>query len=183
MQAPREVQAVILVRHDCKATNLSDLKGCKLTLAPTLKDHARLFWERKRAEDMEDGDFCSTEKVSTVHDGIHKLLESEADVTVADHADWSYFEKLYPGAAKNLKVLARSEEFPATVLVFKKGTLPDVVLSKIRDGFLGAHENSKAARIMKIIRIDRFSAIPEGYEESLRVCRKCYPKPLVLAAK
>lgn len=175
---PREIQAVILVRHDCKANNLADLKGMRLALASTLKDHARLFLERKRAEDMDGGNFCSTEKTATVHDGIHKLLESEVDVTVADHADWSYFEKLYPGPAKNLKVLARSEEFPPTVLVFKKGAIPDFVLEKVRDGFLTAHENAKAAKIMKIIRIDRFSAIPDSYDESLRECRKCYPKPL-----
>jgi len=175
---PREVQAVILVRYDCKATDLAGLNGCKLALAPTLKDHARLFLERKRSEDMEGGNFCSTEKASNVHDAINKLLDSEVDVTVADSADWSYFEKLYPGAAKNLKILAKSEEFPPTVLVFKKGALPEPVLVKIRDGFLSAHEASKAARIMKIIRIERFSIIPDGYDESLRVCRKSYPKPL-----
>jgi ABC-type phosphate/phosphonate transport system substrate-binding protein len=175
---PKEIHAVILVRHDCKATTLADMKDSKLALAPTLKDHARLFWERKRAEDMDGVTLCTPKKAATVHDGINSLIDGEVDVTVADHADWNYFEKLYPGPAKNVKVLTRSEEFPQTVLVYKKGSLSEDALGKIRNGFITAHENPKAARMMKMIRIDRFSTIPDSYDESLRTCLKLYPKPL-----
>ena len=67
---PREIQAFILVRWDCKATTLGDLKGTKLALAKASRDHARLYLERKKAEDMGDGGFCSTESADTVHDAI-----------------------------------------------------------------------------------------------------------------
>jgi len=175
---PKEIHAVILVRYDCKATTLAEMKDSKLSLSPTLKDHARLFWERMRAEEMEGPTPCAPKKVANVHEAINSLIDGEVDVTVADHADWSYFEKLYPGPAKNVKVLARSEEFPQTVLVYKKGSLSEETIAKIRNGFLTAHENPKAGRMMKMIRIDRFSTIPDTYDESLRTCLKLYPKPL-----
>jgi ABC-type phosphate/phosphonate transport system substrate-binding protein len=173
---PKEIQAVILVRRDRKATELGDMKGCKLVLSGTLKDHARLYLEKRRADC--DGSFCSTEKASTVHEGIQKVIASEADMTVADIADWNHFQKLYPGPSKNVKVLAQSEVFPQTVLVYKKGTLDEATLTKLRDGFLSAHENKKAARLMTTIRIERFDAVPADYDATVAACLKTYPKPL-----
>jgi ABC-type phosphate/phosphonate transport system substrate-binding protein len=174
---PREIQAFLLVRWDCKATGLSDLKGTRLALATTSRDHARLYLDRKKAEDMGGGGFCSTEPADTVHDAIHKVIEGEADVTVVDGAAWNYFQKLYPGASTNLKVLARSEVFPPTVIAYKKGSLDDGALQTIRAGLLTAHDSSKAAKLINLIKIDRFDEIPGGYDDMLKACRKLYPAP------
>ena len=35
----------------------------------------------------------------------------------------NYFQKLYPGASQNLRILARSDVFPPTVVAYKKGAL------------------------------------------------------------
>lgn len=174
---PKKLTAVLIVRSEDKAESLRDLKGKKLVLASTLKDYPRLFLEKQKAEQMSGGDF-STTKVDNVHDGIHKVIGREADVTVADFASWNYFQKLYPGASKNLRVLAESEEFPATVLIYKKGAVPDDVLKKIHDGFLTAHENKKASTLMSAIHIERFAEVPSGYDDALKACRKAYPTPL-----
>jgi ABC-type phosphate/phosphonate transport system substrate-binding protein len=172
---PREVRALLLVRWDCKATSLSDLKGTKLALAKNLRDHAQLFLERKKADDMSDGGFCSTEKADTVHDAIHKVIEGDADVTVTDGAAWNYFQKLYPGASQNLKVLAKSEVFPPAVVAFKKGALGEATISTIRTGLLTAHEASKGDKLMSLIKIERFDEVPTGYDDMLKGCRKAYP--------
>lgn len=173
---PREVQAFLLVRWDCKATTPADLKGSKLVVARHLRDHARLFLERKKAADVAGG-FDATENVDTVHDAVHKVIGEEADVTVADGASWNYFQKLYPGASQNLKVLARSEVFPPTVVTYKKGTLDDATAKALRTGLLTAHQASKGARLLNLIKIDRFEEVPAGYDDMLRSCRKAYPAP------
>ena len=175
---PRDVQAFLLVRWDCKATGLGDLKGQKLALAKNNRDHARLFLQRKRTEDMGDGGFCSTEKADTVLDAIHKVIEGDADVTVADGAAWSYFQKLYPGSSQNLKVLAKSEIFPPAVIVCKKGGLDDAAVKKFRDGLLTAHQASRGAKLMDLIKVEKFEDLPAGYDDMLNSCRKAYPTPL-----
>lgn len=175
---PRAVQAFLLVRWDCKAMSLADLKGTKLALAKTSRDHARLFLERKKTEDMADGGFCSTEKADTVHDAIYKVIEGEADVTVADGAAWNYFQKLYPGASQNLKVLAKSDVFPPTVVAYKKGSVSEATVQTIRTGLLTAHESSRSAKLMDLIRLDRFEELATGYDDMLKACRKAYPSPL-----
>ncbi|HEX3149767.1 MAG TPA: PhnD/SsuA/transferrin family substrate-binding protein [Gemmataceae bacterium] len=175
---PPEVQAFLLVRWDCKATGLADFKGQKLALAKNSRDHARLFLNRKRAEDMGDGGFCSTEKADTVHDAIHKVIDGEADVTVADGAAWAYFQKLYPGNSQNLRVLAKSEVFPPSVIVCKKGALSDDAVKKFHDGLMTTHESAKATKLMAVIKIEKFDELPKGYDDMLKACRKTYPTPL-----
>jgi ABC-type phosphate/phosphonate transport system substrate-binding protein len=176
---PKKLTAFILVRSDDKAESISDLKGKKLVLATTLKDYPRLFLEKQIAEHMSGGDL-STSNAETVHEGIQKVIGREADVTVADFASWNYFQKLYPGASKNLRVLAESDEFPATVLIYKKGAIPDNVLKKIHDGFLSAHESKKSSGIMTAIHIERFDEIPAGFDNALKASRKGYPTPLAV---
>jgi len=175
---PKEFQGLILIRSDSKAKGLGDLKGSKLVLASTLKDHARLFLNKRRVDEMGDDKFGSTVEADSVHEGIHLVQDQKADVTVADFADWSYFQKLYPGPSQNLKVLAKSDVFPPTVLAYKKGSLDDAILKKIRDGFLNVHKSPKGARMMGMIRIERFDPVPADYDENLIASRKAYPKPL-----
>jgi ABC-type phosphate/phosphonate transport system substrate-binding protein len=173
VERPKEIRALLLVRGDAKV-DLEHPQNAKLAVAANLKDHARLFLN----EQKHGSEFAATQKTATVHDAIHAVLKGEADVTVADTASWDYFQKLYPGPSKNIKVLAESAEFPARVLVYKKGAVSDEVLARVREGFTGAHKNSKAGKLMTAIRIERFDAIPEGYEKSAQDCLKRYPKPL-----
>ncbi len=174
---PKEISAVLLVRADCKAKDLGDLKDKKVAIATTLKDYARLFLNKQHDEHL-SGSELRTASVDTVHDGIFKVIDGSVAVTVSDSASWNYFQKLYPGAAKNVRVLAQSDEFPPTVIVYKKGAMPDDVLNRVSKGFLTAHKNHKASIIMAAIRIDRFDKLPAGYDNALKACRKAYPKPL-----
>lgn len=174
----KDVQAYLLVRHDCKGVNLADLKGTRLVLATGMRDHPRMFLEGRRALEMKGAEFGTTGNADTQHDAIHKVLENEADVTAVDSAAWAYFEKLYPGPCQNLRVLARSEVFPPNVIAYKKGSLDDATVKAIRDGLASAHENAKAKRMMSVIRLERFDIPPENYSEMLKACLKAYPKPL-----
>lgn len=174
----KEVQALLLVRHDCKASNLAEMRGAKLVIATAMRDHPRMFLEGRRAMEIKVGGFGSTEKVDTQHDAIHKVMENEADITAVDSAAWAYFEKLYPGPCQNLRVLARSDVFPPNVIAYKKGSLDDATIKAIRDGLSTTHENPKAKRMMSVIRLDRFDSPPKNYDEMLKACLKAYPKPL-----
>ena len=100
---PREVQAFILIRHDNKAASLGDMKGAKLVLAAGLKDHAKLFFEKRKSEELGSETFCSLAKTSTVHDAIHKVIDGDADITAVDQASWSYFQKLSPARPRMSK--------------------------------------------------------------------------------
>lgn len=174
---PKEIQAFVLVRHDQKGTSLSDMKGTRLIVAAGLRDHARLFLDKKQAEDMTSGGFCSTSKAATVQDALYKVIESEADVTVADQAAWRYFQKLYPGASQNLRVLAQSDVFPPTVIACKKGKLTDEQLKKVKDGLMTAHQSKQGGRLMGMIKLEKFDELPTGYMDSIKSCLKLYPVP------
>jgi ABC-type phosphate/phosphonate transport system substrate-binding protein len=171
------VQAFLLVRYDNKAAHLGDLKGGRLALPSTSRDHARLFLDKRRTEEMGDARFASTEKTSTVHDAIHQVIEGEADVTVTDQAAWNYFQKLYPGASQNLRILSRSDVFPPTTIAYKKGALTDETVKRFREGLMSAHQSSRVSKVMNLIKVDRFEDVPATFEESLKACLKSYPAP------
>src|SRR5262245_7899211 len=177
IEKPKEIRAYLLVRHDRKATGLGDLKGGKLAMTDTLKDHARMFLAKRKADEMRGGDFAETVKTATVHDAIHKVIDGGADVTAADQAAWVHFQKLYPGASGNVRVLSESDAFPPTVLVIKKGGLDDAMVQKMRDGFLTAHQSAKSARLLTFMRVERFAEVPAGFEEAAAECKKEYPAP------
>jgi ABC-type phosphate/phosphonate transport system substrate-binding protein len=171
----REVLAFLIVRHDSEAS-LAELKGRRVVLATRLKDHARMFLEKRQAEERGGRGFHAVAPVDTVHEAIEKVLDGEADLTVADHAPWNSFQKLHPGRSKNLKVLTKSEEFPPAVLVYKKDGIDEAALTKLREGFLTAHKTAKGARLMGLIRVEKFDVVPE-YEEMVKKCLKAYPAP------
>lgn len=174
---PKDVQAFLLVRYDCKAESLGELKGGKLAIAKGLRDHAGLFLEKEKAREFKGEGFASVEKTSTVHEAIHTVMDGDADVTIVDSSSWSYFQKLYPGPCQNMRVLAQSEVFPAGTIVYKKGTLDSATIKAIRDGLTMAHKNPKGSRMMNLIRIERFDAVSTSYNGLLKACLKCYPKP------
>jgi ABC-type phosphate/phosphonate transport system substrate-binding protein len=174
---PREIQAYLLIRWDCKAAHLGELKAAKLALATGTRDHARLFLERRKAAEMGGGDFSTTVKAATVHDAINQVIDGEADVTVADHAAWNYYQKLYPGASQNIRVLSRSEVFPPTVIACKSEALPDETVKRLREGLLTAHQHSRTSKIMNLIKVEKFDEVPAGYDDALKACLKAYPAP------
>jgi ABC-type phosphate/phosphonate transport system substrate-binding protein len=98
-------------------------------------------------------------------------------LTVADHVSWTSFQKLHPGTTRALRVLGQSEDFPPAVLVYKEGGLDETALARLRDGLLTAHKTAKASRLMGLIRVEKFDAVPAGYEEAVRACLKAYPAP------
>ncbi len=176
---PKNVQAFVLVRVDAKAVGMGDFRGKRLVMASTSRDCARLFLRKQESETLASKEFGSLEKAQTVHEAIHKVIEGDADLTVVDSASWNYYQKIYPGRSRNLRVLSRSEVFPPTVLAFKKGRLDESTLKAIRAGLLVADKNPKAVRIMNLIRIDRFETVPEHYDAAVKSCLKAYPSPLV----
>ena len=175
---PKEVQALILVRYDCKAANLADLKGSTLVMSSVLRDHARLFFEKRKTDELGSETLCSTSKAGSVHDALHKVIDGDGDVTVCDLASWNYFLKLYPGPAQNLKILAKSEVFPASVVVHKKGAISEEMVKKFRDGMMTAHQNPRGQKLMGTIKLDRFDNLPENYDQQLKDILKAYPAPI-----
>jgi ABC-type phosphate/phosphonate transport system substrate-binding protein len=172
-EKPKELRALLLVREDSKL-NCGEFRQAKLALPSKLRDSARLFLNLQKGE----GGFASTQQMPTIHDAIHAVLKGEADVTVADSASWNYFQELYPGPSKSLKVLKQSDPFPQSVLVYKAGSIGDDELKKVRDGFLSAHSNPKVKKLLTTIRIESFEAVPMDYDASIVACLKAYPKPL-----
>ncbi len=175
---PKEIRAYVLVRQDSKLTQITDLKGQKVAVPKTSRDQAKLFFDKKLAEnDISTASFGESIKADTVENALHMVVDGDADATFVDHASWNYFQKLHPGRSSNLKELAKSDLFPPTVIAYKKGSLDEATLKKLRDGLLTAHDTKKGQILMQTIKLEKFDTVPEKYNDTLKECLKQYPAP------
>ncbi|MCX7665167.1 MAG: phosphate/phosphite/phosphonate ABC transporter substrate-binding protein [Gemmataceae bacterium] len=175
---PKELRAYVLVRQDSKITQFPELKGQKIALPKTSRDLAKLYFEKKLAEnDISTASFGEIVKADTVENALHMVVDGEADATFVDHASWNYYQKLHPGRSSSLKELSKSDPFPPTVIAYKKGSLDEATLKKLRDGLLTSHENKKGQILMQTIKLEKFDPVPEKYTDMIKECLKQYPTP------
>jgi ABC-type phosphate/phosphonate transport system substrate-binding protein len=170
------IQAVILVRADCDAKCVADLKNRTLTVPTGTKDHARLFLEREyhKAGVRPAANICTP---MLAHDGIEDVIEGKAEVTVVDRAAWESYQLLNRFRAKKVRVLDSSEIFPSGVIVYKKGCVSPEMLERFRAGLMSAATDSQGKYLLNLIKLKGFDDIPASYEKQLSDCLKAYPSP------
>jgi ABC-type phosphate/phosphonate transport system substrate-binding protein len=168
-------QAYLLVRWDCKAKSLGDLKDEILILPPGMKDPAKLFLEQQKKAYLGAGNFKAILSATSVRDAIHDVIEKKAAVTCVDALGFEDFQATFPGPFKNLRILAKSEIFPQACIAIKKGQLDDRTAKKFQDTLLKAADLEEGKRMMTLWKLQRFEPVPAAYEKQLTDCNKTYP--------
>ena len=89
--------------------------------------------------------------------------------------DW--YGRIKPGCHSGLKVIKRSEVFPAAVIVYRKGAIDEETLQRFRKGMLEAHQNPRSNELIRMWSLTGFERVPDDYQETLTNIRKAYPAP------
>jgi ABC-type phosphate/phosphonate transport system substrate-binding protein len=175
----RHLHANLVVRWDCTAKDFGDLKGKILALPRRSREHCHLFLERHCRElGMEPKEYF--DKVvchGGVEDALDDVIRGKVQGAIVDSALLEWYGRLKPGCHSGLKIVKRSEVFPAAVIVYRKGALDDATLQRFRKGMLDAHQNTKSNELMRMWSLTGFERIPEDYQQTLTDIRKAYPAP------
>jgi ABC-type phosphate/phosphonate transport system substrate-binding protein len=171
------VHAVVLVPQDSKAATCADLKGKTVGLPADSREHCRLFFDRRCVAPG-----CCPEKFfgrvvypGDVEEALDDVVDGKLDAMVVDGLTLEAFQKLKPGRAARLRTLRRSEAFPAAVVAYHPGSLSDDLLTRFRDGLLGASSSRRGQRLLEMCKITSFKLVPDDYEEMLKAIAKAYP--------
>ncbi|MBM4067670.1 MAG: hypothetical protein FJ271_01810 [Planctomycetes bacterium] len=176
----RSLSAHLVVRHDCPATSVADLKGGALALPMRTKGHCRLFLERlcQAAGAAEPkSHFNVMERCANVRAALDELVQGSVDAAVADGEFLQSYAQLKPGCFEKLRILAQSETFPAAVLVHRPGVIDPQTLRTFRDGLIKAHRSITGRDRMLMFKIGAFEIPPVDYDEQLADIRSAYPPP------
>jgi ABC-type phosphate/phosphonate transport system substrate-binding protein len=172
-------RAVVVVREDNK-TDVAGLQGKTLALSKLVREHCRLFLERRCVQKGQPMDkwFGKITTPRTSEDALDDVAENQAVVTVVDEVEMEAFRKKFPKTGAKLRVLMESEKFPAPVIAYVSGKADEDMLKKLRAGMIGAKSTERGRNLMELCRITGFEAIPADYEQSLTDILKAYPPPM-----
>jgi ABC-type phosphate/phosphonate transport system substrate-binding protein len=173
------LRAFVIVRRDCPAKGLGDLKGQTLTLPRNGRPHCALFLER-RCHDLGQPSDKLLGKIALSpcnEDALDEVVDGTAQATVMDSVSWACFKQRKPGRAAKLKIVQKSEVFPAAVVAYYPGSLDKKSLRRFREGMLSAHESTLGKSLLTMWKLTGFEEVPEDYEQLLSDIVKVYPPP------
>jgi ABC-type phosphate/phosphonate transport system substrate-binding protein len=172
---PEPCQAFCLVRADCAAKTIGDLKGQKMSLPPMYDDQCPLFLTHLKTQFMKGGDFSEVIKEKSGVDAIFDVIDKKSACTTVDRLTLEYFESAYPGPYKNLRVLCESGIFPDACIAIKKGSLSPEVVEKLRSTLLDARNQPAGRELLTLWKMKSFDKVSANYLESLKRILKKYP--------
>jgi ABC-type phosphate/phosphonate transport system substrate-binding protein len=175
----RHLYAVVVIRADATLTRFADLKGKTLALPRQTRAHCHLFLER-RCQDAGLDPAHFFEELATPansEDALDDVVDHLVPAAVVDGIALESYQHRKPGRFAKLKVLERSEVFPAAVVAYHPGALSDSTLRRFCEGMLNANKETLGRQFMALWKLTAFEAIPDDYEQTLIEILKAYPPP------
>jgi hypothetical protein len=173
-QEPK-VRALLVTKESGAIKGFANLKGQEVNILQT-KLHCRLFAD-KGAGGKAQGFFSKIWQVRSAEDTLDELVRGKVKAAVVDTPSLDYYKNLQPGRFKTLKIVAQSDVFPETAVLYKEGALSDGMLKKFREGMLKANKSEKGRQVMSDFRITSFQPVPDDYQKYLTSILKAYPGP------
>ncbi len=170
-------QACVLVRADSPAKCLADLKDAAVVVPSGTRGHCMLYLNKERGGLPATTAAPQQKPPVTAEDALEAVVGGEAPAALVDVAALQGYQNLQPGAAKQLRVLCKSDAFPQNVIAYSKGALTDETAKKLRKALTEAHETPAGKPLMILWSIKRFDEIPAEYEKHLEAAVKAYPPP------
>ena len=175
----RNLHAMVVVRADAGVEDWSQLAGKTLALPARSREHCRLFLERRcRAPGGSPQDFFGRiTHPSSCEEAIDDVVDNVVQAAVVDAIGVDSYRRRKPGRFAKLKVLERSETFPAAVVAYHPGALDEATLRRFREGMLNAGNAALGRQFMTLWKLTAFEPIPADYDQLLTSIVKTYPPP------
>jgi ABC-type phosphate/phosphonate transport system substrate-binding protein len=175
----RHLHALVVVRADDALAGFADLKDQSLALPQQSREHCHLFLERRcQAAGLDPSRFFTRlASPPTQEDALDDVVDKLVQGAVVDSVAVECYQRRKPARFAKLRVLERSDVFPAAVVAYHPGALGDATLQRFRDGMLNANKGALGRQFMALWKLTAFEAVPEDYEQTLKHILRIYPPP------
>lgn len=170
------VQAFCVVKWDSTAVSLADLKGQTISLPPVHRDYCEMYLAKELDKNLKEG-FATKITPGLATDALQDVIDGRAAVTVVNSATLKFFESVYPGQYKNLKILCQSEVFPNACVAVKKNTLHPKTVAKFTKALLDAQTDAIGRPMLTTWKLKGFATVPADYDFQIAEIEKIYPAP------
>jgi ABC-type phosphate/phosphonate transport system substrate-binding protein len=173
------LRGYVVVRDDSAAARLADLKGKSLAVPRRTREHCHVYLERRcSAIGKEPKDFFA--KVTApvnMEVAVDAVVNGEVDAVLIDGCFLAWYEERKPARFAKLKVIEKSEEFPAAIVAYCAHALDEATLRRFREGMLSAKDNPRGVQLMTLCQMTSFEPVPDDYDKLLKDIAKAYPPP------
>ncbi len=175
-----KLKSYLLVRNDCEAKCLEDLKGKTLALPKKTLNHCHLFLHKSIQETGGNPSayFGPSASPASIEDAIEAVIEGAAVMTVVDGVALDTYKSRKPGRAAKLKVLKESCVFPTAAIIYKPTDANKEMAKKFHDGMITAHEKVMGRQLLTLWRLTNFGTVTPEYPQMLKDILKDYPEPM-----
>ena len=177
----RKVQACLVVNKDDAVAGPAALQGECVALHKSSKAHCLLYLDRLR-ETLPRG-CCNAIKHApmTPENVLDAVANGEMKAALVDVSSLNVYQMLKPGAFDQLRVLSRSDLFPPAVVAYRKGSVDESVLVRIREGLIKASTTAQGRLMLTFWNLKGFADVPADYAAHLEQTYKNYPPAIVSA--
>jgi ABC-type phosphate/phosphonate transport system substrate-binding protein len=173
-------QTYLVVKSGGPIKQFADLKGKSVSDYRFTRIFSRLYLDRlcQEANRTPARDyFGKFEHRDSAEELLDDVMDGKVDVALIEEVCFDTYERRKPARCQGLKVLARSEKFPSSVVIYRAGGLHPVTKKKLHDGMLEADKTLLGRHLMTFWQMTGFEKLPENYEASLNEIIKVYPAP------
>jgi ABC-type phosphate/phosphonate transport system substrate-binding protein len=173
-------QAFCVVSWDCKARNIGDLKDGNISLPAVLRDYCEMYLANLKQEHMKGRTFKGQLKAAHAVDAIDDVINAKAKCAIVDGTTLKFYENLYPGQFKNIKILCQSDFFPNACIAVKKGHLNNNTIASFKKALTNAPNDPTGRYLLTNWKLKGFDDVPADYHLQLQKFLKSYPAPPAL---
>ena len=176
------VQACVVVNKDSKAKTAGCLKGSCVLVPKGTKAHCGMFLEHLRGP-LPQGDCCPAKRDDmSIEEALFALGGGKADAALVDISALKSLEGNFPGCFRALKVLTKSIELPAAVVVYREGALSEKTVKALKDGLLNCSNSAQGYAFTVFWQLKGFAEVSPAYNSLVTNCLKTYPAPTDMMA-
>ena len=172
-----QMQAVLVVHKDGKATRPADLAGACVGIPVGSKPHCHLFIERLRLG--LPADCCGEAKTEPKgqEDVLDGVAAKQLQAGLVDIAALTAYQNNCPGGFAQVRVVAQSELFPPGVIAYRKGAVDAATVSKMHGGLTKAGGTPQGRAFMLLSKMKGFEDVPADFDAELKRIAAAYPPP------
>jgi ABC-type phosphate/phosphonate transport system substrate-binding protein len=174
------LRACLVVPADARVDRFADLRGKRLAMPGWTHVHCELFLRRlcrQGGAAEPPGFFSRITHAGNAEDVLDDVVDGTVPACLVEEVSFNCYTRRKPARVARLKVLKRSEVFPASVIAYRVGGLDPDTLRRFREGLLDANHMALGRELLTIWKLTAIEPVPADYHETLAAVVKRYPVP------
>ncbi len=159
----------IIAHKDSSIKSFEDLRGKKFAFTDPLSNSGKLVPTYMLARMQESPKtFFESAEFTYAHDkSIQAVAQGIVDGAAVDSLIWEYMNRLTPDLTSKTKIVKKSAPYGIPPVVVRPDLDPSLK-KKLREIFLGVHEDKEGRELLKGMMIDKFVVIDNSNYDSIR---------------